>query len=146
MNKDLDHLRLLSMFHFLLGAFTLVSSLFSVLYIVAGVGMVLSPDFAEQTGFPKGDQARTMTLMFVVFVCVFLAIGFATAICQIFAGRFLGRQAHYVFCTAIAAIECISIPFGTILGVFTLMVLSRDSVKRLFNPGTPPPVPGRFGA
>jgi hypothetical protein len=32
----------------------------------------------------------------------------------------------------IACIECLFMPFGTILGVFTLIVLSRESVKKLF--------------
>jgi hypothetical protein len=31
-----------------------------------------------------------------------------------------------------ACIECLFIPFGTILGVFTIIVLSRESVKTLF--------------
>jgi hypothetical protein len=32
-----------------------------------------------------------------------------------------------------ACIECLFIPFGTILGVFTIIVLSRESVKTLFS-------------
>jgi hypothetical protein len=31
-----------------------------------------------------------------------------------------------------ACIECLFLPFGTILGVFTIIVLSRESVKALF--------------
>lgn len=31
-----------------------------------------------------------------------------------------------------AAILCMFIPFGTILGVFTLIVLSRESVRQLY--------------
>ena len=45
-----------------------------------------------------------------------------------------------------AGLECILMPFGTVLGVFTLIVLMRDSVKALFgvsmNPGAPPKIPG----
>jgi hypothetical protein len=32
-----------------------------------------------------------------------------------------------------ACIECLFLPFGTILGVFTIIVLSRESVKELFG-------------
>jgi len=35
-----------------------------------------------------------------------------------------------------AAVECMIVPFGTVLGVLTIIVLSRDKVKRLF--GVPP--------
>jgi hypothetical protein len=33
----------------------------------------------------------------------------------------------------IAALLCMFMPFGTVLGVFTIIVLVRDSVKALFN-------------
>jgi hypothetical protein len=33
-----------------------------------------------------------------------------------------------------ACIECLFVPFGTILGVFTIVVLSRESVSVLFSP------------
>jgi hypothetical protein len=35
----------------------------------------------------------------------------------------------------IAAIQCAFTPFGTVLGVFTLIVLVRPSVKALFLSG-----------
>jgi len=39
---------------------------------------------------------------------------------------------RYWFAFVMACIECLFIPFGTILGVFTIIVLSRESVKTLF--------------
>jgi len=32
-----------------------------------------------------------------------------------------------------ACIECLFMPFGTVLGVFTILVLVRESVKQLFG-------------
>jgi len=32
----------------------------------------------------------------------------------------------------VAGITCLSVPIGTVLGVFTLLVLSRPSVKQMF--------------
>ena len=49
------------------------------------------------------------------------------------AGRSLSRRKHYWFAFVVACIECIFVPFGTILGVFTIIVLSRQSVKTLFS-------------
>ena len=37
-----------------------------------------------------------------------------------------------------AAISCAFMPFGTVLGVFTLIVLLRPGVKELFGVGTAP--------
>ena len=36
-------------------------------------------------------------------------------------------------CMTVAGIQCILMPFGTILGVFTIIVLTRGSVKELFS-------------
>jgi hypothetical protein len=37
-----------------------------------------------------------------------------------------------------ACIECLFIPFGTILGVLTIVVLARESVRALFAPAQTP--------
>jgi hypothetical protein len=39
----------------------------------------------------------------------------------------------------IAIITCLSVPLGTALGVFTLIVLARPSVKQLFERRTAGP-------
>jgi hypothetical protein len=37
------------------------------------------------------------------------------------------------FALVIACIKCLFVPFGTILGVFTIVALSRESMKALFE-------------
>jgi len=39
-----------------------------------------------------------------------------------------------MFCLVMAGVECIFTPFGTVLGVLTIIVLVRPSVKELFMP------------
>jgi hypothetical protein len=36
---------------------------------------------------------------------------------------------------AMAGIECVFMPFGTVLGVFTIIVLVREDVKAMFCVG-----------
>jgi len=64
----------------------------------------------------------------------FFLTGLVIAICILIAGRSLARQRRYWFAFIVACIECLFIPFGTILGVFTIIVLSREPVKALFLP------------
>ena len=59
------------------------------------------------------------------------------AVLVLIAGRFLGRRTHHLYCLVMAGIECCFMPFGTILGVFTIVVLLRPSVKTLFEQGVP---------
>jgi hypothetical protein len=67
-----------------------------------------------------------------------MLLGWAGAIGMLVAGWFLGRCRHYIFCLIVAGITCLFHPFGTVLGVFTIIVLIRPSVKRLFEIGAPP--------
>jgi hypothetical protein len=49
-----------------------------------------------------------------------------------------------MFSFVMAAVMCMFVPFGTILGVFTIIVLSKESVLRLYGSSThsPEPTPG----
>jgi len=38
-----------------------------------------------------------------------------------------------MFCLVVSGIECILTPLGTVLSVFTIIVLMRESLKRLFT-------------
>ena len=59
--------------------------------------------------------------------------GWTMAACVLAAGRMLARRRRYLFCLVMAGIECLMMPLGTILGVFTIIVLSRESVKAAFE-------------
>jgi hypothetical protein len=71
--------------------------------------------------------------IFAVIGSFLFLLGIAIAICIFIAGRSLAKHTRYWFAFVIACIECLFIPFGTILGVFTIIVLSRESVKTLFG-------------
>jgi hypothetical protein len=69
---------------------------------------------------------------------LFFLIGIAMAICILIAGQSLALRKRYSFVLVMACIECLFVPFGTILGVFTIVVLSRESVKALFSAAQTP--------
>jgi hypothetical protein len=48
-------------------------------------------------------------------------------------GRSLALRKRYSFVFVMACVECLFIPFGTVLGVFTIIVLSRESVRALLS-------------
>jgi len=45
-----------------------------------------------------------------------------------------------MFCVVMAGIACMFMPFGTVLGVFTLVVLTKPVVRELFD-GAPAVAP-----
>jgi len=46
---------------------------------------------------------------------------------------FLLQKRHRIFSIIIGGLNCLQIPVGTALGVFTIIVLSRDSVRELYS-------------
>ncbi len=76
--------------------------------------------------------------MGLVFMCIagFIFCLLATvAVLDFKCGRSLARRKNSTHCYVMAALSCVNVPFGTLLGVFTLVVLSRPTVKELFNDG-----------
>ena len=71
---------------------------------------------------------------FFVVIASVVILGFWTVAFVIFlGGRSLRRRHRYMFCMVVAGISCMLMPFGTALGVFTILVLVRPSVKQIFG-------------
>ena len=75
----------------------------------------------------------------IVFGLAFFTFGIAFAGAVLWSGHCLAHRKNYGFSFVMACVECIFLPFGTVLGVFTLMVMSRESVKALYFPATAMP-------
>lgn len=135
MNDDVQHLSILSVFHYVCGGIVAMCACFPILHLCIGLMMLFAPEtFQEPNG--KGmppEAASLMGLLFTVVSLLFMSIGWGTAICLVAAGRFLKQQRHYMFCLVIAGVTCMFVPFGTVLGVFTIIVLMRPSVKHRFG-------------
>jgi MFS family permease len=78
---------------------------------------------------------QLMGWFFILFSLAWILLGLAYAACIAIAGRCLSRRRNRAFCFVMAGISCGFFPFGTVLGVFTLLVLSRESVRALFPDG-----------
>ena len=131
MNKDLEHLRLLSIFHYVVAGLIALFACFPIIHLVIGLTF-LTTDFPQKPGEPE-FPVRLFGLMFTIIPLIIILGGWALAILTFIAGRKLSKQQSYMFCFVIAGVLCIFMPFGTVLGVFTILVLMRDSVKVLFN-------------
>jgi hypothetical protein len=66
-------------------------------------------------------------LIFFLAMVTFAALKFLAA------HRIKARRSR-TLCMIIAGLTCFGVPYGTALGVWTLIVLSRPSVARLFEP------------
>jgi hypothetical protein len=130
--ENLGHLRLLSIFHYVYGGLIALFSLIWLIYVVLGVLMATSPEFVNAKG---PDEAAPEIVGWIMsgFGIVLLLICWTLAALMVAAGRNLSSQRHHTFCMVIASIACLFMPLGTVLGVFTLVVLTKPEVKDLFE-------------
>jgi hypothetical protein len=126
--NDQDHLRLLGIFHYIVGGLAALFSLFPLIHVAIGWFLTHAPPPSHGEPPPA-----FIGWLFMAFGGAFFLIGETLAACIIAAGRCLQHRKHYGFVFGIACVECLFMPFGTVLGVFTIIVLSRPSVKQLFG-------------
>jgi hypothetical protein len=128
---DLQHLKALSICHYVLGVLTALFSSVFLIHLGMGIMMIASPSTISGGSEPP---PWFMGWLLILFAGGFILIGWIFSALIIIAGRFLARRKHHLFCLIMAAVSCaVSVPLGTVLGVFTLIVLLRPSVKELFR-------------
>lgn len=127
MDRDLEHLKLLSIFHYVAAGMAAMVACIPFIHFFMGLAMALG-------AFDEGDAAtRPVGLGIMAFAALFIAAGWTLAALMVLAGRSLAKRRRYTFCLVMGGIECLFMPVGTVLGVFTIIVLVRDSVKELFR-------------
>ena len=132
MDRDTEQLKLLAIFHYVVAGLAALFSFFPLLYTALGVIFII----AGRHGTAKLDEELPPEFLGWIFAAlgsVLFAMGITMAICVLIAGRSLSLRKRYSFALVIACIECLFVPFGTILGVFTIVALSRESVKASFE-------------
>ena len=129
MNQDEQQLDLLAVFQYIVAGLIALCACMPLMYV--GLGILLLTNTMQ-----ANRDARPMGWVFIAMGTMMALSGWALALVVLWAGRKLKRRQAYQFCFVIACIECVFMPFGTVLGVFTILVLSRESVKRIFAAST----------
>jgi hypothetical protein len=131
-NEDEDQLRLLSIFHYVVAGMHALCAMFPILHLAIGAALVFAP---EKLTSPEGEPPPLLVgWLFMMVAGGLMTLGATLAACIAVAGRFLSQRRRYMFCLVTACVmAALSMPFGTILGVFTIIVLMRPSVKAAFG-------------
>lgn len=129
--QDDEQLDLLAIFHYVVGGILALSAFFPGIYLAVGLFMLLAPEKMADGG---SAPPVFVSWVFIAIGATLILLGWVVAGFIIAAGRALARRRHYQFCLVMAGIECLFTPFGTVLGVFTLITLIRPSVKQRFLP------------
>jgi hypothetical protein len=135
-SDDDQHLQLLTIFHFVHAGITALFSCFPIFHFLIGVALIVA-GLAQARSEPAALSLSGFGLVFAGISGSIMFLGWSLAFCIALTGFFLLRRKGYLFCLVIAGIQCAFTPLGTILGVFTIVVLVRPSVKAAFVPTAP---------
>lgn len=140
---DRAHLKALSICWYVFAGLSLLGALCGGFYMLLGVVFMLAEPTPGSGDGPGviGGIAFLAIGGFVLLLCI------AGGILDCLAAQGLARQRRRTLIYVMAAIACLYVPLGTVLGVFTFIVISRPTVKAAFaanaagNPATGHPRP-----
>lgn len=127
-SEDASHLKILAIFYYVFAGLNALSVVLMALYGVL-MGVVFS------TAPPSGANAemQAMLPMIVGLFAFVTVLSLLFGVLHFMVGQRLRQRRGHTFCQIVAVVTCLSIPFGTALGIFTLLVLNRPSVRALFG-------------
>jgi hypothetical protein len=129
--RDREHLRMLAAFHFVLAGL-----------MILGIGFLflhhhfMSAFFDNPEMWKNQKSSGPPPQFFQAFVWFYIFMGFIlvlAAALNFASGLFLNHRTHRMFSIVVGGLNCLHFPFGTTLGVFTIVVLARDSVRTLYG-------------
>jgi uncharacterized membrane protein YagU involved in acid resistance len=130
-NTD-ENLRLLSMFHYIWAAMGILGLGFLALHY-GMMSTMMDPEVMARDGKPPPQDMLRFMGMFKWFYVGFALYGITTMVLNVLAAQWIRARTHWMFCVVVAAINCISMPLGTVLGAFTLVLLTKPAVRASFR-------------
>lgn len=124
-SRDSEHLRTLSICHYVLSAMKAGLGLILFLPLLGGILLLANPG-------GRGTPPPGAAVLFIVGASVGILLHAAAAVFLFLSGRNLASRKRHALCMIVSIGICVFAPLGTILGVFTLLVLTRPSVKAQF--------------
>jgi hypothetical protein len=133
MRRDIEHLNALAICHFIYAGLELLAVAAGVLYLVLGIVVLNAPPPSGPPGAPPPPVAF-IGWLFIGLGSFIALLSLAGAIATLIAGLDLRKHRRWTFSFVMAFVNAVvGFPIGTVLGVFTILVLLRPSVKDLYS-------------
>ena len=126
--RNAENLKILSICHYVHAGLIALFACFPIIHLVVG-GMMVSGNFAGGASASERGMIQVMGGFFVVFSSLFILVGWALAVANFLAAGKLGEKESRTFCMIVAGVNCMNMPLGTILGIFTVITLSKQPVN-----------------
>lgn len=124
--QDEKNLDLLANLHLILGILTALMACIPIIYLAIGIAIFVGATNGGETA------PRIVGLVFIILALLIILAGWALAVLIIIAGRKMKKRESFNYCITVAFLECLIMPLGTVLGIFTILNLNKDTIKEMF--------------
>lgn len=128
MTQDEQYLKLLVIFYYIGAALLGIVGFFPIIHLMVGLGIM-----GSGFGTVGGGEAALFGGFFVVVALFIMGFTWGMAACLFLAGRYITERRKHTFCIVVAALVCLYAPVGTLLGVFTIVLLIKEEIKVTFS-------------
>ena len=135
--QDQEHLKVLSICYYVSAGLSVLGALFAGIYMV--VGGVLMTSAHSGAGAHGAAELQFMGGTFLVLGALMTLIILVVAVLEFIVAQRIVRRRSRVLCLVMAGLNCLNMPLGTALGVFTFIVLCRPQVAASFDQDTKNP-------
>jgi hypothetical protein len=96
--------------------------------------LINNPQFIQQMNKnPGGPPPQQLFEMMVVFYYIAAFICLVAALLNLMSAYWMQKRRNRIFSVVIGALNCLAIPIGTILGIFTIVVLVKETARRIYD-------------
>lgn len=130
-NKISEQLNLLATFHYIVGGIGVFMACLPLIHLTIGIAML---NGTLPMNNNKSEIAPNFVgVIFIVMGGVFFVIGQCVALLTIYSGKQIKKRKKHTLSFVLGCVLCMFMPFGTILGVFTIILLSKQEVKEMYG-------------
>ncbi|MBC8104282.1 MAG: hypothetical protein H7Z41_17030 [Cytophagales bacterium] len=132
--QDESQLQTLSILYYVMGVFSVLGVLTALLYVAIGIfglNAPPSPGDSPSSNLIAGGILIGMGALGAILATILTVYTFKAAKC-------IAQRRRYNLIFILAILKLLNFPIGTAVGIFALVVLSRPSVKALFEGIAPP--------
>lgn len=134
--REQEHVKILMIFQYIWAGMMVLGALAMFAYAVFFKMIINNPQFIQQmnknTG-PNGPPPQQLFEMMVIFYYIASFICLVAALLNLMSAYWMQKRRNRMFSVVIGALNCIAIPIGTILGIFTIVVLVKENVRRIYE-------------
>jgi len=128
---DASHLNLLAIFHFVVAGLSVLGVSFLLVHYTIMHTVFTNPELfkGQNTGTMPAELFAAFRWFYAIGALFFIGFG----ILNLVSGLCIRARKRRTFSLVVAGANCIQFPFGTALGIFTIVVLMRDSVLQAYG-------------